>query len=58
MMLGLMGKINEVYFRKTISFATSWTLYQIFGFFINYLVQIGLGLSLISFLPKFSNISC
>ena len=54
-----MGKITEGYFRKKkFSFVPSWTLYQIFGFFINYLVQIGFGLCLISFEPKFSNNSC
>ena len=53
-----MGKINKEHFRETnCFFGTSWTIYQIFGFFINYLVQIGLGLCLISFGSKFSNVS-
>ena len=43
---------------RQIFFATSWTLYQIFEFFINYFVQIGFGLGLISFESKFLNISC
>ena len=47
-MLRLMDKINEGYFREKIFFATSWTHYQKFGFFIKYLIQIGFGLDLIS----------
>ena len=43
MMLGLGCKINEVYFRKT-----DFVLPP-HGLFINYLVQIGLELNLISF---------
>ena len=58
-MLGLVGKINEGYFRKTDFLLLSHGLfYQIFGFCINYFVQIGLGLGLKSFGHKFSNISC
>ena len=57
-MLGLVGKINEEYFRETNFLLPSWTFYQIFGFFINYFVQIGLGIGLLGFGPKFSNISC
>ena len=51
-MLGHVGKINEGYF-KEINF-----LLSPHGLFINYFVQIGLGLGLIRFFPKFSKISC
>ena len=56
-MLELVGRINERHFRETNFLLSHWTLYQIFGFFINYLLQIGLRIGLISFRPKFSNIS-
>ena len=53
-----MGKMNEGYFRETNLFLPPHRLYQLYGFFINYFVQIGLRIGLISFGPKFSNISC
>ena len=43
-MLELVGKINEGYFRETNFIFPPHRLFgQIFGFFINYFVQIGLG---------------
>ena len=56
--LRLVGKINLGYFRETRLFLPPHGLYQLFEFFINYFIQKRLGLDLISFGSKFSNISC
>ena len=48
--LGLVGKMNEGYFRETNLFLPPYGLFiNYMSFFINYFVQIGLGLGLISF---------